>query len=100
MENAAKITLAPNQQEAVMEALSEGVLVITGGPGTGKTTIINTLLDILEGMDEEVLLAAPTGRAAKRMTESDGAGGVHHSPAVGNSIYAGGGRAKANLSAQ
>lgn len=44
-----------------MEALSEGVLVITGGPGTGKTTIINTLLDILEGMDEEVLLAAPTG---------------------------------------
>ena len=72
VENAAKITLAPNQQEAVMEALSEGVLVITGGPGTGKTTIINTLLDILEGMDEEVLLAAPTGRAAKRMTEATG----------------------------
>ena len=40
--------------------------------GTGKTTIINTLLDILEGMDEEVLLAAPTGRAAKRMTEATG----------------------------
>lgn len=72
VEQKQKIELAEEQRRAVMEAMVQGVLVITGGPGTGKTTIINTLLDILEDEDEEVLLAAPTGRAAKRMTETTG----------------------------
>lgn len=54
------------------EALSCGVLIITGGPGTGKTTTINTILRILKKEDMDVVLAAPTGRAAKRMTEATG----------------------------
>ncbi len=66
------IALSEEQRTAVMEAMSRGVLVVTGGPGTGKTTIINTVLDILEDEGEEFLLAAPTGRAAKRMTETTG----------------------------
>ena len=66
------IELSEEQKNAVEAALTEGVLIITGGPGTGKTTIINTLLDLLDERDEEYLLAAPTGRAAKRMTEATG----------------------------
>ncbi len=66
------ITLHEIQRKAVTEALSSGVLVITGGPGTGKTTTINTIINILEGDGYEVLLAAPTGRAAKRMCEATG----------------------------
>ncbi len=66
------ITLHDIQRKAVTEALSSGVLVITGGPGTGKTTTINTILNILENDGYEVLLAAPTGRAAKRMCEATG----------------------------
>ncbi|MBQ7064393.1 MAG: ATP-dependent RecD-like DNA helicase [Firmicutes bacterium] len=66
------IELAEQQKTAIREAMSHGVMVITGGPGTGKTTIIRVLLDILESRDEEYLLAAPTGRAAKRMTEATG----------------------------
>lgn len=66
------ILLAARQRQAIEESMDKGVLVITGGPGTGKTTIINSILDILEEMDEEVLLAAPTGRAAKRMAEATG----------------------------
>ncbi len=61
--------LAENQKIAVMDALKGGVLVITGGPGTGKTTIIRTILRILEGHGVSAVLAAPTGRAAKRMQE-------------------------------
>ena len=53
-------------------ALSSKVLVITGGPGTGKTTIVNSILQILRAKDAEMLLCAPTGRAAKRMTEATG----------------------------
>ncbi len=66
------IVLDEIQRQAVLEAVSQGVLVITGGPGTGKTTTIRTILRYfeLEGMD--LLLAAPTGRAAKRMTETTG----------------------------
>lgn len=64
------IKLAPNQRQAVKEALKTGVLVITGGPGTGKTTTINTIISLLESEGNIVLLAAPTGRAAKRMTEA------------------------------
>ncbi len=67
-----KILLASRQRQAIVEAMNNGLLVITGGPGTGKTTIINSILDILEDMEKEVLLAAPTGRAAKRMSEATG----------------------------
>jgi exodeoxyribonuclease V alpha subunit len=66
------LTLAKNQREAVEEALLSGVLVITGGPGTGKTTIINTIIKLLKKDDYLIELAAPTGRAAKRMTETTG----------------------------
>lgn len=60
------------QIQAVMEAVNSGVLIITGGPGTGKTTTINTIIRYFEQEEMEILLAAPTGRAAKRMTEATG----------------------------
>ncbi len=66
------VILAEEQRLAVLEAMSCGVLIITGGPGTGKTTTINTILRILQREEQEVVLAAPTGRAAKRMTEATG----------------------------
>ncbi len=64
------IKLAKNQQIAVKEAIESGVIVITGGPGTGKTTTINTIIKVFEKNNKEVVLAAPTGRAAKRMSET------------------------------
>lgn len=60
------------QVKAVVEAVNSGLLVITGGPGTGKTTTINTMIRYFELEEMEILLAAPTGRAAKRMTEATG----------------------------
>jgi exodeoxyribonuclease V alpha subunit len=66
------ITLAGKQAEAVRMALSEKTLVITGGPGTGKTTIINSVIRIFEKLGVRILLAAPTGRAARRMSEATG----------------------------
>ena len=66
------IILADKQKEAIREALKNGVLVITGGPGTGKTTIIKSIIALLEAEGYELALAAPTGRAAKRMTEATG----------------------------
>ncbi len=66
------IELHELQEKAVKEALTNGVLVITGGPGTGKTTIINSIIKMFGNNDYKVLLAAPTGRAAKRMTETTG----------------------------
>jgi exodeoxyribonuclease V alpha subunit len=66
------LSLAPNQIKAVKSALECKVMVITGGPGTGKTTIIKAILTILERLDIEILMAAPTGRAAKRMSEATG----------------------------
>ena len=60
------------QRKAVMEAVKNGVMIITGGPGTGKTTTINTLIKYFEYENLEIRLAAPTGRAAKRMTEATG----------------------------
>jgi len=65
-----KITLAKKQEEAVKKSLKEKVLIITGGPGTGKTTIINAIIKILKKAKAKILLAAPTGRAAKRMSET------------------------------
>lgn len=72
IEQEGKIHLADKQKEALRQSLCNGILVITGGPGTGKTTIINTLIQIFEKLNAEILLAAPTGRAAKRMTEATG----------------------------
>ncbi len=60
------------QRNAVREALSKGILILTGGPGTGKTTTLNAIIRILEFNGEKVCLAAPTGRAAKRMSELTG----------------------------
>ncbi len=68
------ITLAEKQVSAVRSALAEKALVITGGPGTGKTTIINAIINIFKRLGIKILLAAPTGRAAKRMTEATGYG--------------------------
>lgn len=64
------ISLANNQILAVKESINNGVTIITGGPGTGKTTTINTIIKIFENNDQKVLLCAPTGRAAKRMSET------------------------------
>jgi exodeoxyribonuclease V alpha subunit len=66
------LSLAPRQIEAVMTASQEKVMVITGGPGTGKTTIINALIRIYRQLGAKIFLAAPTGRASKRMTEATG----------------------------
>ncbi|MBQ8895825.1 MAG: ATP-dependent RecD-like DNA helicase [Clostridia bacterium] len=66
------ISYAPEQREAISYALTGGVTVITGGPGTGKTTVIKAILDICNILKFSCVLAAPTGRAAKRMFESSG----------------------------
>lgn len=66
------IILDALQKKAVFQAVQNGVSIITGGPGTGKTTTINTILQVLEQDGMDVLLAAPTGRAAKRMSETTG----------------------------
>lgn len=71
-ENEEEIQLAPEQRNAVVTALSGGCMVLTGGPGTGKTTTINTIIKLLENLKLKVALAAPTGRAAKRMTQITG----------------------------
>ena len=68
VEKQASITLDEMQRKAVVEAVKNGVLVITGGPGTGKTTTINAIIRYFETEDMEILLAAPTGRAAKAVT--------------------------------
>ena len=72
VETRAAIRLAESQRQAVRLALQAKVLVITGGPGVGKTTLINTILKILAAKRVAVALAAPTGRAAKRLSESTG----------------------------
>jgi exodeoxyribonuclease V alpha subunit len=64
------ITLAVKQVEAIQWALEHKVMIITGGPGTGKTTIINAILKIFSRLQLKIMLAAPTGRAAKRMSEA------------------------------
>ena len=67
-----KITFAEGQKQAVKEAIDKKIIVVTGGPGTGKTTIINSIIRIYGKAGQRVLLTAPTGRAAKRMTEATG----------------------------
>lgn len=67
-----KIELDELQIQAVIEAVNCGLLIVTGGPGTGKTTTINTIIRYFEMGEMDILLAAPTGRAAKRMTEATG----------------------------
>jgi exodeoxyribonuclease V alpha subunit len=66
------LSLAASQEEAIRIALTSKVMVITGGPGVGKTTIVNSILRILAAKAVKLLLCAPTGRAAKRMTEATG----------------------------
>ena len=66
------ITYADLQKEAITSALTQGMLVLTGGPGTGKTTTINAIIKILKSKGKTVLLSAPTGRAAQRISELTG----------------------------
>jgi exodeoxyribonuclease V alpha subunit len=68
-----RIALAREQRQAIRSGLTRKVLVITGGPGTGKTTLVRGIVEILEKKQQKVLLAAPTGRAAKRLAEMTGA---------------------------
>lgn len=72
IEEEQNINLADKQKEAIKEVIKNGVTVITGGPGTGKTTIINSILNIFCKQELKVELCAPTGRAAKRMSEATG----------------------------
>ncbi len=72
-EKAEKIALARQQRQAIRAGLTRKMLVITGGPGTGKTTLVRGIVKILERKGQKVLLAAPTGRAAKRLAEATGA---------------------------
>ena len=71
-EAAGSVPLSAEQFAAAQEVLSGGVSIITGGPGTGKTTLIHTILRVLDGCGQKVALAAPTGRAAKRIMETTG----------------------------
>ncbi|SDP77745.1 exodeoxyribonuclease V alpha subunit [Selenomonas ruminantium] len=66
------LDLAKAQKEAMVAALTHGILVLTGGPGTGKTTVVRGMIDVLEMAGLEILLGAPTGRAAKRLAEATG----------------------------
>jgi exodeoxyribonuclease V alpha subunit len=66
------LQLAESQKTAIRLALISKVLVITGGPGVGKTTIVNSILRVLSAKSVKMILCAPTGRAAKRMTEANG----------------------------
>lgn len=68
-----RIELAPEQRSAVGAAMKQRLVVVTGGPGTGKTTIVNAIIHVLEKHKRKVLLCAPTGRAAKRLSETTGA---------------------------
>ena len=90
------IEYSSEQEQAIREAATSGLLLITGGPGTGKTTILNGILDLLGQMQLRCLLAAPTGRAAKRLTEVTGeeASTIHRlleagiDPNTGNMFFA------------
>lgn len=70
--NKQSIQFAPEQIHAITQSTQNKIMVITGGPGTGKTTLINAIIQVFEAANAKVLLAAPTGRAAKRMAETSG----------------------------
>ncbi|GMQ58061.1 ATP-dependent RecD-like DNA helicase [Vallitalea sediminicola] len=72
IEDSSDIVFDDYQRQAIKEGIKNGVIVVTGGPGTGKTTTINSIIELLERQGLDVMLAAPTGRAAKRMTEATG----------------------------
>ncbi|MBQ6589129.1 MAG: ATP-dependent RecD-like DNA helicase [Butyrivibrio sp.] len=72
IENKRGVMLDDLQREAVLKSISNGIVIITGGPGTGKTTTINTIINYYASEGLDIMLAAPTGRAAKRMTEATG----------------------------
>ncbi len=72
IEKSTGVELDPLQAKAVMEAVKNGLMVLTGGPGTGKTTTINSIIKYFEQEGMDIFLAAPTGRAAKRMSETTG----------------------------
>ncbi len=72
VENRLGIKFEELQKQAIFEAFNSGILILTGGPGTGKTTTLNAIIKLFEHRDLEIELAAPTGRAAKRMTELTG----------------------------
>lgn len=72
LEKREQIELDDLQRKAVLESIKNGLLILSGGPGTGKTTTINTMIQYFEEEGQDILLAAPTGRAAKRMTEATG----------------------------
>ena len=96
VEKESGIDYSSQQEQAIREAATSGLLLITGGPGTGKTTILNGILELLGRMQLKCLLAAPTGRAAKRLTEVTGedASTIHRlleatiDPATGKLIFA------------
>ena len=91
-ERSTGINLAKQQREAVAAVLEHGLFVLTGGPGTGKTTVIRAMIDILEQQGLEILLGAPTGRAAKRLSEATrrGASTVHRMLEAGGNLEDGG----------
>ena len=72
LENTSEIELSEKQKEAIEAINDNNVCIITGGPGTGKTTIIKTIIEIFKNQGKKPVLCAPTGRAAKRMTETTG----------------------------
>ena len=72
VEEKTRLTLSPSQKKAIEKTLSSKVMIMTGGPGVGKTTLVNSIIKILEAKKLNIALAAPTGRAAKRLSESTG----------------------------
>ncbi|MBO7195781.1 MAG: ATP-dependent RecD-like DNA helicase [Clostridia bacterium] len=72
VEGSLNISFAPLQREALFASLDNGIMILTGGPGTGKTTVVKAMLSIFKSVGLKTVLAAPTGRAAKRMSEATG----------------------------
>jgi len=88
-----EIKLAPEQEEAIMSVCKQGLTIITGGPGTGKTTIISVIIELFMDKNKKIKIAAPTGRAAKRIEETSGfsASTIHRllkiDPDTGRFVY-------------